>query len=429
MRIKLKKGNIKIVLLIITFIVVFIVLNNSYKVSNELYNDISRFEENLDYYVENVDYDDSFSPFFIRKKKIFNKISKGFCQERRNFVFIKTMKCATQTLVQIFRRFGYLRHLNFVLPRGNNIYIGWPFIPEKQDYRPSGREFNILTEHAVYNHTVMTKLMPKDTKYITIIREPFSHFKSTFNYFNVANISFVKETDKVSGYLQNLEKYESSYKRPNAALRYCIPDGFSVTKNQLSHCLGMPLGYPSGRENITANKMLVQDYIKHLDSEFLLVMIMEYFHESLVLLKRLLCWSMKDILYHTINVGNYGYKNTPPSAENLKIYQTWSHIDYLLYDHFNKTFWRKVISEGDDFQAELSEYNKVQSQVSNFCSDLSNKNNVTVIEESPYSDTFTISKDYCLMLGIDLLEYLKRRFDREEAWSEPENKTAVKRGC
>jgi hypothetical protein len=52
-----------------------------------------------------------------------------------------------------------------------------------------------------------------------------------------------------------------------------------------------------------------------------------------------------------------------------------------------------------------------------------------VIEESPYSDTFTISKDYCLMLGIDLLEYLKRRFDREEAWSEPENKTAVKRGC
>lgn len=412
-------------------VVVFMVLNSSYKQSEKLYNEIvqkhsSEYEE----YIDNLDYIDPFQSFLIRTKEVTHKSSRGSCVEKRNFVFIKTMKCATQTLVQIFRRFGYLRHLNFVLPRGNNIYLGWPFIMENRDFRPSKHQFNILVEHSVYNLTVMSRLMPKDSKYITIIREPFSHFKSTFNYFNVANISHVEEADKVSGYLQNLEKYEHIYRSPTAKLRYCIPDGFSVTKNLLSHCVGMPLGYPASLENITENLDKVKEYIKQLDSEFSLVMIMEYFHESLVMLKRLMCWSMEDILYHTINVGKYAFKHSVASEINLKIYQHWSHLDYLLYDHFNQTFWRKVAAEGEDFQQEVAEYNKIQSQVSKFCSSRDTSINVIVIEESQFTESFTVTKDFCLMLGIDLLEYLKKRFDREEGWVEPEeDKKLPKRGC
>lgn len=434
MNIKLKKRNIKILLLLVLLLLIFIVLNQSYSTSNELYNNIAiqhQDDDNLNYDVDNIEYIDSFQSLLVQKTSIYHKTNNGECLEKRHFVFIKTMKCATQTVVQILRRFGYLRHLNFVLPRQENIYLGWPFIMEKQDYRPSKLQFNALVEHSVYNHTILSELMPKGTDFITIIREPFSQFKSSFNYFNVANISFVKEADQLSGYLQNLEKYESFYKsREGARIRYCIPDGFSITKNLLSHCLGMPLGYPSTRANITADLSRITEYINQLDEDFTLVMIMEYFHESLVLLKRLMCWSMEDIVYYTRNVGNYAFKHSKPSEANLRIYKHWSHIDYLLYNHFNKTLWKKVHAEGEDFQKEVAEYNKIQSEISSFCSDKSTGETAIAIEESAYSKSFIVTKDFCVLLGLDLLQFLKKRFDREEGWIAPEvDKSVPKRCC
>jgi hypothetical protein len=47
------------------------------------------------------------------------------------------MKCATETMGTIIRRFGYKRALNFVLSVKNNIYLGWPYIMMKTDHRPS----------------------------------------------------------------------------------------------------------------------------------------------------------------------------------------------------------------------------------------------------------------------------------------------------
>jgi hypothetical protein len=264
----------------------------------------------------------------------------------------------------------------------------------------------------------MSQLMPKDSAYITIIREPFSHFKSVFNYFNIAYIASVGEEDKLSGYPQNLEKYETFYKSPEGAkIRYCIPDGFSVTKNLLSHCLGMPLGFPKGRENIAEDEDKILNYIYTIEEQFNLVMIMEYFHESLVLLKRQMCWSLEDIVYHSRNVGNYAFKVSKTSDMNLIIHQNWSHVDYILYNHLNQTFWKKVHEQGEDFHGEVTEFTRIQSEVSKFCFDKSGVNNL-VIEESEFTSSFNISKDLCLILDIDLLEPLKQRFDRVEGWTE-----------
>lgn len=420
-------------MLILTLCFVFVILYKSHQEAAKIYQDIAHqaqrgTEDPLSMqYAENLDYVDPFQSLLIRKSETVPGLHRGRCPQRNNFVFIKTMKCATQTVVQILRRFGYLRNLNFVLPRDNNIYLGWPFQMDRLDYRPSRRPFNSLVEHSVYNSSVFSQLMPKDTAYVTIIREPFSHFKSTFNYFNIANITFVKEEDKVSGYLQNLDKYETFYKSPDGAkIRYCIPDGFSVTKNLLSHCLGMPLGFPAGSENITSNAVKVTQYIGKLDKEFDLVMIMEYFHESLVLLKRLMCWSMADILYRMSNVGSYTFKSSPPNDLNLKIYKHWSHVDYLLYDHFNKTFWRKVYEQGEDFHREVAEYNQIQSEVTKFCSDPT-RENVLTIDESEFTESFHVNRDFCLILGLDLLDYLKRRYDREEKWTEPEEEKSLRK--
>ena len=45
------------------------------------------------------------------------------------------------------------------------------------------------------------------------------------------------------------------------------------------------------------NKTEVMKYIKELDKQFDLVLIAEYFDESLILLDELLCWPYKDLTY------------------------------------------------------------------------------------------------------------------------------------
>ena len=343
------------------------------------------------------------------------------CRPQNNLVFIKCMKCATETLGTVFRRYGYQNNLSVVLPVEKRLYLGWPFPITDIDYRPSSRGYNLLMEHAIYNGTFMRRLMNPGSVFITMIREPLDMFFSVLHYFNVfelANVTVKHGLEAVQTYLRHIHKYETVYKSPAAApKRYCIPDGFSITKNLLSHCLGMPLGFPPGSQSIEDDMNAVVQYIKNLDSEFLLVMIMEYFDESLVLLKRLMCWDTKDILYYSNNFGAY-QRNA--SSYELKqhdrdLHRQWSRVDYLLYDHFNRTFWRKVHQQGHDFQQEVFYFRHVQHQVSRFCLNLKPYNESYIqFPESVWSPAFIFSSEECQLMVSPLLEMLKKRYEKQE---------------
>ena len=343
------------------------------------------------------------------------------CHPQRNLVFIKCMKCATETLGTVFRRYGYQNNLSVVLPVEKRLYLGWPFPITDIDYRPSDRGYNLLVEHAIYNGTFMRKLMNPGSVFVTMIREPLDMFFSVLHYFNVfelANMTMKQGTEAVQAYLRHIHQYEAVYKSPAAApKRYCIPDGFSITKNLLSHCLGLPLGFPPGRGNIENDMEAVVQHFENLDSEFQLVMIMEYFDESLVLLKRLLCWDTKDILYHASNRGAY-QKNASHdklSQVDRDMHRWWSRIDYRLYDHFNRTFWRKVRQQGLDFQQEVIFFRHVQHQVSRFCHNLRPYHNSYIqFLESLWSPAFTFSSQECQLMASSLLEMMKKRHEKEE---------------
>ncbi|XP_025104213.1 galactosylceramide sulfotransferase-like [Pomacea canaliculata] len=295
------------------------------------------------------------------------------CRPRSNFVFIKCMKCASETMASVLRRYTYRRNLSAVLPVGKRLYLGWPYTMTSDDFRPSRRGYNALIEHAIYNSSSMRALMPPDTVFITMIREPFQHFVSVLNYFNVFNLSNTRVRQGIAAvrdYLRHIEEYDAVYKSAQAApKRYCIPDDFSITKNLLSHCLGMPTGFPLGMANITGNPEAVGQYIQDLDAEFSLVMIMEYFDESLVLLRRLMCWDTKDILYRTVNVGSYQKNFTVAalSSEEASVHRNWCQVDIRLYEHFNRSFWKKIRQQGADFVHEVVYFKQVLQAVKSFC--------------------------------------------------------------
>ena len=145
-------------------------------------------------------------------------------------------------------RFGYARNLSFVLPSMWNLYLNWPHPLTSWDYRPDPRGFNILADHAVLAERQMAELMPRDTVYLTVVRHPFSQLKSIFNFWKIPKVVFMSESveNPVLEYFSDVERYEAAYTSPEALGRYCVPDGFSMTKNLAAHCLGMPVGFPPG---------------------------------------------------------------------------------------------------------------------------------------------------------------------------------------
>ncbi|ESP02827.1 hypothetical protein LOTGIDRAFT_74722, partial [Lottia gigantea] len=259
--------------------------------------------------------------------------------------FIKVMKCATESLGPMFRKFGYDRNLTYVLPVEDRIWIGWPFPFNKYDYRPSRKPYNILIEHSIYNQSMLQQLMPRDTIYISSIRHPLSRLKSSFNYFNTPKqCNLTNKTDPVNEYLNNVQNIPQYFCTGLVKTwrRFCPPVKFSQMHNEMAHSLGMPLGFPLGRKDITENLEAVKDYIRGLGENFHLIMIVEYFHESLILLKRLMCWSFKDLFYVSRNVGYYSYKHSKVNTKNTEFFEKWNEIDYLLYNHFNKTLWTNI---------------------------------------------------------------------------------------
>lgn len=55
---------------------------------------------------------------------------------------------------------------------------------------------------------------------------------------------------------------------------------------------------------------MIKKHIDDLAEKMNLVLIMEYFDESLVLLKRELCWDLDDVVYFKLNQRSQEYKET-----------------------------------------------------------------------------------------------------------------------
>ncbi len=339
------------------------------------------------------------------------------CSEKRNLAYIKQIKCASQTLASIFRRFGYTRNLEFVLPVEERIYIGWPYLIEDGYYRPSkSGVFNILCAHSVYNSRRTRSIMPPDTMFITGIREPFSQVRSMFHYYRLESVIGITEEDSFAEYLTHLEKYEAIYKSPEVNKpRRCVPAGFSMSRNLMSYILGFPTGFLPEYPDRTEDEDFIKNWIESIEEEFDLVMIVEYFLESLVLLKRKMCWDFRDIIHLAQNQGSY----TRPTNVNqtlVDIYRRWSRVDYALYENFNRTFWSEIDSLGQDFTDEVDYFRSVMEETSKFCHRLATRqlpsDSQMGVTGSKWSKPFELEASTCRFMATEAQHLIKDQYDR-----------------
>ncbi|KAL3857417.1 hypothetical protein ACJMK2_012091 [Sinanodonta woodiana] len=250
--------------------------------------------------------------------------------------------------------------------------------------------------------------MPNDTAYVGIIRDPFHQFISIVNYLKPNYFEDIKGDDKLMIYLTNPKKYE-----PRNPI-------ISFTNNRMAIELGFPpeVVYSKNPEKI-------KQYLKELEDEFPVMLILEKFDESLLIMQKHFKWQTKDILYFKKNIGalTRTYSADSATEEHLNLFKHWAFVDYQLYKHFQDRLEQQIQEFGDDFVQKLDNFQDILRKIEDFC--------IHKIQEplkpgisrhigfpaNKWDAAFNVTRDDCHLLLLDEIQFIqmirKRQYGTE----------------
>ncbi|KAI8508623.1 hypothetical protein Bbelb_137220 [Branchiostoma belcheri] len=276
---------------------------------------------------------------------------------RQKYVFIAPHKVGASTTCTIFQRYAISRKLPMMLPT-EGLVLSWGVSPTEQEYiHTPDEQYHALMNHFTYNKTWLRSKFPADTAYIfkTFLENPW-------RYKNRSEVTFAH---------------------------------FNVTWDPSRNFMAFDLGYPT--EGVEDEER-ARRYVNELEADFTLVMLMDYVDESYVLLKRLMCWELQDVLYITKNNRSYSFKDYVPSEKETAMLRRWKAVDYLLHDTLNKSLWRKIAAQGPDFFEEVQHYKEVNSRVNMYCAKLKKGGSNLTVEESRWNSQFEVDAEFCRVL-------------------------------
>ncbi|XP_066266449.1 galactose-3-O-sulfotransferase 3-like isoform X1 [Branchiostoma lanceolatum] len=321
------------------------------------------------------------------------------CVEKHRVAFPKLHKVGGNTIKEVLHHFGFKRRLSFLLPLpfNNSGLYPWNLKPEAY-LPPQGGAYDILTYHTVYDSATFHQIMPEDTVYITIFREPLSHLKSTMNFYGLPERWGITGDTPVSTFLADPGKYDPK-------LNYYRKYPVAFSRNSMAIDLGFPLKYlkkvmPKDVNTPEQIKSLVDAYVSQIEKDFHLVMIMEHFDESMVLFRRMMCWDLQDILYFKENSQSYSYKHENIAPELVQSHRKWTPVDYGLYDHFNRTFYERISQQTPDFWDEVRHLKELNKQMHDHC-DRGLGNPPLTVPATKWNKEFQIDDEFCLLATMN----------------------------
>ncbi|KAF3836689.1 hypothetical protein F7725_004153, partial [Dissostichus mawsoni] len=209
--------------------------------------------------------------------------SLGFCQPHTHIMFLKTHKTASSTVLNMLYRFGDERNLRFALPLGYQFGYPLPFNAHRvKGYRgPRAMEFHILGHHMRFNKPEVEKVMPADTFYFSIIRDPAGMAESSFAYYKEVAPAF-RKAKSLGDFADNPYRYYDSRVRNNYA------------RNLLMFDFGMD-------NNANFSLAVAQKAETMIRQTFNLILVSEYFDQSMILLRHALCWPLETVVSFSLN--------------------------------------------------------------------------------------------------------------------------------
>ncbi|KAL4240752.1 hypothetical protein ACF0H5_001543 [Mactra antiquata] len=341
----------------------------------------------------------------------------------QHFGFLKVHKAASTTTQAIFLRYGWRRKLTFMLPPEYNSF-GYPNIISINEsltqYNilppPAGKQFDILCHHVVFGERAWDSYLPSDTLFSGTVREPFSLFKSTLNYFNPRSVARAQEknaSDPIGTFLRNPQLYDGRNVR------------YVFTNNRLA--------FEYGVEPDIIIKRDLQAFDKYLhnvlDKRFAVVILAELYDESLIMLKRKLGWELNDVLYVTKNVRSVSKADRYNMSEVHKpLHREYAIFDYLLYEFFEQRLRRQIEEAGDGFHHEVGNFINVRKYVENFCHTTPKNIMAVKVQKTDWNEEFEITRDDCDIMHkgeIQFTQMIRKEQYGTATWTGPGRKPPV----
>nr|XP_060622782.1 galactose-3-O-sulfotransferase 2-like [Anolis sagrei ordinatus] len=274
------------------------------------------------------------------------------CKPKTRVVFLKVHKSASSTVMNILFRFGETHNLTFALPVNGASQLYYPLYftaAAVEGYVPGkDSQFDIMCHHMRFFEPEVAKVMGNTTFYFAILRNPVYLMESSFNYYKGTS-SFSKA--------KTLEEFLNQ-----TSLFY---NASANDSHYAKNLMTFDFGYNNNGNFFTKR---VQLMVRAIEAEFDLLLISEYFDESMVLLKKLLCWDLDDVVSFPLNSRHNSSKNHLSESTREQI-KNWNKLDWELYVHFNRTFWEKIdLHIGQEFmQQEVRLLQQRRKELAEIC--------------------------------------------------------------
>ncbi|XP_003725982.2 galactosylceramide sulfotransferase [Strongylocentrotus purpuratus] len=355
------------------------------------------------------------------------------CEAHKHVAYIKTHKTGSTTLETIFNRFGFIYNSSFIFNR--NDFFGHF---EAMDFRDAATEKHFLPPlgvgkgdyaryknydtcaiHVRFYRDTFIKYMANDTLYVSSVRDPADQWESAFNQFGFRKaISRLADANKkmiaIGDYLKvpfndansTLDAINEFLRKPEVYHNALNGEDWHFAHNDQVFDLATDLEMKQLK-----NETLVNRTIDRLVDELDMVIVNEYFDESLLVMKKALCWDFNDILY--ISQNKRAVKDTMPEETRAKI-RAWNHADTLLHYRFNETLWKKIKAYGPKFQIDLEHFRQMLSDIKSKCSDISKPvdhgYNSVVLQTRAKANSTSL----CKMVAGGFADTFRRVFNRQK---------------
>ena len=298
--------------------------------------------------------------------------------------YLKTHKTGSTTMFSILAEYCRSHDLLPLLPsKGQHFNVFRTYNPDTDVWRHPGlRVYDMMFNHHIFDRRILQHLH-NDTFRFTTIREPFQQFVSTFQFF-INNFKDVPGPDRIGTFLSDPVKYDSREGR------------MSLVNNRQS----MDLGYDM-THGFTDTEYIKQ-FIQQITEDFHLVLISDFYDESVVLLRRKLRWRTQDMLYFR----KWEAKRKSRVADNLSndtqraLHKRYAAADWALYQHFLKIF-KDQISNVPGLHEEVKEFKDVLQQVVEFCDSGRDDFKQLIIPPGQWTDQVSIIRSKCKWLKMN----------------------------
>uniref|UniRef100_A0A452E7V7 Galactose-3-O-sulfotransferase 2 n=2 Tax=Capra hircus TaxID=9925 RepID=A0A452E7V7_CAPHI len=309
-----------------------------------------------------------------------------------NVMFLKTHKTASSTVLNILFRFAETHNLSAALPAGGRFHLGYPWLflaryVEGVEQGGPVRRFNIMCNHLRFNPPEVQKVMPNDTFYFSILRNPVFQLESSFVYYK-SHVPAFRNVSSLEAFLAS----PWTYYNQSLGLRN------AYARNSMWFDLGFDNDAPPEEGYVRARLLDVE-------RRFQLLLIAEHFDESMVLLRRLLRWRLDDVVAFRLNSRSQRSVTSlsPAGRERAK---HWCALDWHLYQHFNRTFWARLRAELSPrrLRSEVAQLRERRRELAVLClqdSEPKNQSQITDLRLRPYQSGRADILGYNLRPGLD----------------------------